>query len=386
MIVPAKYSPSCYACIRSLDRRGIRTVVPSGYEDVPVFYSRYCDEPVSVPSPHDDLVAYRDALLSLARRPSVRTILPIFEEDAYLLSRYRDRFDDVVDLVVPPLATLHDAYDRLRLCEIARRAGVAAPETAVLSDVDEWSSTQLVKSRYNLLTPDRFDTYDESQSHMVKHRAYLEPGEAPDRSATIERMRHEPIVQEFVPASHQFVFGALYDRGDPVTTFQHRQIRGETYAGGGGSYRESVSDPALEAAGRALLDRLEWHGLACIEFRRHAETGEFVLTELNPRIWRSTSLPVAAGADFPWHYWLLATGEADRIDPDYETDVGMHFAYGEWTYFRSVLNEEYPDVERPTVGEALRDVAVSTVTNPRFDYLRADDPQPFVRGMLQSLR
>jgi predicted ATP-grasp superfamily ATP-dependent carboligase len=386
VIVPAKYSPSCYACIRSLKRRGVRTVVPSGYDDPPATRSRYCDEAVSVPSPHDDLIAYRDALLELAARSSARTIIPIFEEDAYLLSKYREHFAEHVDLVVPPLGTLATAYDRVELAAAAESAGVPVPETTLLSDVDDWSGAQIVKSRYNLLTPDRFDEYSASESHMIKDQEYLEPGEAPEISATVERMRHEPIVQTLIPARDQYVFGALYEEGSPVTTFQHRQVRGETYAGGGGSYRESVAVPKLERAGRDLLNELDWHGLACVEFRRHEETGEFVLIELNPRIWRSTAVAVESGADFPSDYLSVSAGDAAAVDSTYRTGVGMHFTYGEFTYLRSVLESEYSNVERPSLHEALRDVAVSTVAHPRFDYLHLDDPQPFVRGLVNAIR
>jgi len=386
VIVPAKYSPSCYACLRSLKRQGVRTVVPSGYDNPPAFYSRYCDEAVSVDSPHDDLIAYRDAVLKLAARPSARTILPIFEEDAYLLSKYHERFAEHVNIVVPPLGLLERATDRIELAAVADSAGVPVAETQLLSDVESWSERQIVKSRYNLLTPDRFDDYPESEAHIIKQRAYLSPGAAPERAATIERMRHEPIVQEFVPAKNQYVFGALYDSGSPVTTFQHRQIRGETYTGGGGAHRESVALPKLERVGRDLLDELDWHGLACIEFRRHKETGEFMLIELNPRAWRSMAVAVKAGADFPSDYLSMTAGDAAAVDPTYETDVGMHYTYGMFTYLRSVLTGDSPNVGRPSLGETLSDIAVSTLGQPRFDYLRLDDPQPFVRGLLTAMR
>jgi len=50
---------------------------------------------------------------------------------------------------------------------------------------------------------------------------------------------------------------------------------------------------------RDLLDWLDWHGLACIEYIGDADTGEFVLVEINPRMWQSLAGAVAAGADFP---------------------------------------------------------------------------------------
>jgi predicted ATP-grasp superfamily ATP-dependent carboligase len=125
-------------------------------------------------------------------------------------------------------------------------------------------------------------------------------------------MRHDPIVQAFVPKDGEYIVGALCEHGDVVASFQHRQIRGNAYTGGGGVYRRSMYDPALERVARDLLAELEFHGLACIEYMRHADTGEYVLTEVNPRVWQSLPSTVHAGADFPWYYWLAATGRRLR--------------------------------------------------------------------------
>jgi hypothetical protein len=315
----------------------------------------------------------------------VKAFVPTGEVDAYLLAKYGDDFAERVAGVWPDLDRLQRVHDRLLLAEAADAAGVPFPRTQSFDEVDDWDRELVVKSRYNLLAGEYLDSFSERDAELNKTLKYLPPGEAPDRESVLAEMNHVPIVQECVPKRGEYLFGALYDRGEPVATFQHRQLRGETYAGGGGSYRESVSIPALEAVGRALLDELDWHGLACIEYMEDAETGEFVLTEINPRMWRSLAFAVAAGADFPAYYWLLATGEADRFDDDYEVGVGGHYLHGEFTYLHSVLREEYPNVERPPVGRTVWEIAASCLDQPNFDYLRLDDPGPFVRGVRNTI-
>jgi predicted ATP-grasp superfamily ATP-dependent carboligase len=385
VLLPAKYSPTCYACLRSLSRRGIRTVVVSPHEGVPAFASRYCNESVVVPSPNEDLLAYRDALLSVAARPDVKTIVPIWEEDAYLLAKYGEEFAERVTGVWPSLDELRVVHDRLQLADAAEEAGVPVPETRLFDEIDDWDRELLVKSRYNLLADEYLDSLSPSETELEKTLRYLAPGEKPDRDAVVDEMSHVPIVQECVPKDDEYLFGALYDRGEPVATFQHRQVRGETYAGGGGSYRESVDIPELESVGRALLNHLSWHGLACIEYMKDARTGGFVLTEINPRMWRSLAFAVAAGVDFPYYYWQLANGEAARFDDDYEIGVGGHYLHGELTYLLSVLREDYPNVERPSVGSTMWEILTSCLEQPNFDYLRLDDPAPFVWGVRDAV-
>ncbi|OIB58367.1 ATP-grasp domain-containing protein [Natrialba sp. SSL1] len=519
VVVPGITAPSSLACLRSFARRGIRTIVVSSDERTPSFRSRYCDEAVVVPSPHENLLAYRDALLSLAKRPDVQTIVPVREPDIYVLAAYRDEFADHIGTPWPDLQTLARVQDRIELFDTAAEAGVSIPETTLCTEVPDPDRQWIVKPRYSILTAEYVDRYGPKTCLAPPSTRYLEfdhadderievapasgtptpengstdsplPGDdsatgsstadfagdvrantltatptssthtaagttdyshdhldtdggtsaaspsplagddgdrdgdatdtrdtsdtadttatadtAPatntgDTTATADttastleslhaEMRHTPIVQEYVPTSDEYAFFALYDRGEPVATFQHRQRRGYSYAGGPSSYRESVRIPALEEAGRTLLDALEWHGLAMVEFLRDEETGEFKLMEINPRFWSSLPFTVQTGADFPYYYWLLATGEDERIDHSYEVGIGGHLLRGELLHLHSILTADVPLVEKPRFSTALWDVCRSIVAEPRFDYLSRTDPKPFVRDLLnaaQSLR
>ncbi|MFC7134032.1 MULTISPECIES: carboxylate--amine ligase [Salinibaculum] len=381
VVIPTGYDPGSYSAVRSLARRGVRTIVASHYDDVPAAASRYCDEAVDVPDPDDDLVAYRDALLSLARRPSVRTILPLRPFDPYVFARDAASFDRHVSLVTPPADTLDTVFDRVQLFEAAADAGVPIPETRRLADGADWPTPRIVKSRYNLLTSTYCPERAPEDAETVKSVEHVPSSETIDVEAVRDRMGHDPIVQEFVASSGQYVFGALYDHGEPLATFQHRQLRGDSYTGGGGVYRESIDDPELEAVGRALLDHLDWHGLACIEYMKDETTGEYKLAEINPRLWQSLPCAVRAGADFPWYYWQAATGRADDIDPEYQVGVRTHLLHGELGYLQSIRADGSPFYETPSLSRATVDVARSCLTDPHFDTLRLDDPRPFLRGV-----
>ncbi|MCU4741729.1 carboxylate--amine ligase [Natronoglomus mannanivorans] len=382
-VVPGISAPSSVACLRSLGKRGIRTIAASSDETTPAFSSRYCDEAVLVPSPHDDLVAYKDALLSLAMRPDVQTIIPVREEDVYVLARYREEFEEHVSTLWPEFDTLADVQDRIRLFEAAENAGVGVPETRLLDDDEiDWEREQewIVKARYSILGDGYVDCEPESCVAPPSTR-YLPPGATPDIDSISAEMGHVPIVQEFMPTTDEYGFFALYDHGEPLATFQHRQRRGWSYAGGPSAFRESVRIPDLEESGLSLLDELDWHGLAMIEFLRDEETGEFKLMEINPRFWSSLPFSVRAGADFPYYYWLLATDNTDRIDHEYRANIGGHLLRGELLYLHSVLTDEVDLVEPPAFSDALSDVAESLWEHPRFDYLQRDDVRPFFRDM-----
>ena len=351
---------------------------------MPAFRSRYCDEAVTVTSPYEDLVGYKDALRSLAMRPDVSTIVPVREEDVYVLSKYREEFTDHVETTWPTFETLARVQDRIQLFEAAEAAGVAAPETRLLDDEGEWDREWIVKPRYSLLADSYVEEYVPGQCRKSPSTTYLPADEAPDVASFQAEMQHTPLLQEYVPTTDEYGFFALYDEGEALATFQHRQCRGWSYAGGPSAYRESIRDADLERSGRALLDSLEWHGLAMVEFLRDENTGEYKLMEVNPRFWSSLPFTVQTGADFPYYYWLLSNGRPDLIDHAYEDGIGGHLLRGELLYLHSVLTDEYDLVDRPSLPEATTGVLRSIYEQPRFDYLATDDPKPFVADLLDT--
>ncbi|ELY54753.1 carboxylate--amine ligase [Natronolimnohabitans innermongolicus] len=385
VVVPAVPVPSTESCLRSLSAAGVRTIVVSDDRTAPSFASAYCDEAVLVPDPETALEGYAEALLALARREDVRTIVPVREEDAFVLSRYREEFAEHVATPWPDPESLRSVHDRVRLAEAAERAGVPVPETRPLSTVDDWDSDSIVKTRYNLLVDEYVDGVPSNRVERNKTVEHVSAGSDPDVDALRESFGHDPIAQEFVPIDEEYMIGALYDHGEAVATFQHRQLRGSSYTGGGGVYREATAIPELEDAAVALLDELEWHGLACIEYMRHPETGEFYLCEINPRMWTSLAANVRMGADFPAYYWQLATDRADEIDDSYDVGAGSHYVKGELLYLSSLFRKDSDLVDRPSLPETLREMAASWYRHPTSDTFQRDDPWPFVQSYLMAL-
>lgn len=384
VLVPTGREMKSYGCIRSLNRRGLHTIVASELEWTPHFSSRYCSEQIRLPSHWNDLDTYKDALLEIASRPDVKTIVPVRECDTYLFAKYSDEFEDHVSLVAPALDSLERAHDRLRLATEAENAGVPFAETKPLSDVDAWDRDLVVKSRYNLLTGHYVDSLGPGDAEEVKDVRFIRAGEEPDADEIRASMNHEPIAQEFIPEAEKHLYCALWEDGEPVATYQHRQIRKMSWVGGGGVYRKSVYSEAVDSVAYDLLSRLDWDGYACIEYVRDERTGEWKFLELNPRAWLSLPEAVRAGVDFPYYYWLCSQGESDAVDAEYEAGVPCHLSFGELKHLLSIRSDESPFAEPPSFTETLLDVVVSCIRHPRFDHVRLDDPRYFL-GAIRTL-
>ena len=63
----------------------------------------------------------------------------------------------------------------------------------------------------------------------------------------------------------------LYNHGEPVATCQKHHIRARSYVDETSAYRKTIHIPELEEASRELLDHLDWHGFASVQFRQDGE-------------------------------------------------------------------------------------------------------------------
>ena len=77
------------------------------------------------------------------------------------------------------------------------------------------------------------------------------------------------------------------------------------------------------ASGKELLDALNWHGVAMVEFKREERTGHLYLMEINPKFWGSLDLALASGVNFPVLDVCMALGEDIPYSEDYQ--VGLKF-------------------------------------------------------------
>ncbi len=112
------------------------------------------------------------------------------------------------------------------------------------------------------------------------------------------------LVQEFVDGEGAGYF-ALMNRGELRAEFAHRRVRDVHPTGSGSAVRVSVEpDPQVRAASLSILQALQWHGVAMVEFRQLPGSapvlygGERTLLEFPaPRLLCRSRFPRAVGAD-----------------------------------------------------------------------------------------
>lgn len=115
-----------------------------------------------------------------------------------------------------------------------------------------------------------------------------------------------PVVQEYINGEGWGV-SCLYWEGRRIAHFTHRRLREKTETGGTSTLREHQPNETLEQMAFTLLDKLQWHGLAMIEFKYDPVEKKGYFIEINPRLWGSIHLAISAGIEFPYLLYLCAT-------------------------------------------------------------------------------
>jgi predicted ATP-grasp superfamily ATP-dependent carboligase len=114
--------------------------------------------------------------------------------------------------------------------------------------------------------------------------------------------------------------------GRLLAAFCHRRLREYPVSGGPSTLAVSVRDPRLVELGTALLRALDWVGVAMVEFKQDGR-GEYRLMEVNPRLWGSLPLAIAAGVNVPYAWYRLAAGLPVEPALTWREGVRMRFLF-----------------------------------------------------------
>ena len=306
--------------VRHLGRQGVFVGVAAGSRQSLACCSRYCREVILAED--DQLETLVAAILKTVRQQHFDLVIPVSYAMTLALAQRKDELLPYTQIEVASAQSIAKAADKLEMTNLAQRVGVPAPWTVRACD-----AKQLPDSL-------RFPVVIKPQREF--------PGRPPIRYARDRRElrsileRHsdtgrngflsDVIVQEYIPGRGCGFF-ATYQKGVCKRVFMHRRVREYPASGGVSSCAESFYDPKLAQYGRRLLDELNWHGLAMVEFRRDSRDGEFKLMEINPKLWGSLDLALAAGADFPGDLCRMALGQTLIFSDDYSRNLRFHWPF-----------------------------------------------------------
>jgi predicted ATP-grasp superfamily ATP-dependent carboligase len=336
--------------------------------------SKFCVESLQYPSPENDPAAFAGWLRQINESRPGSVLMPMTDVTVPLVLQSANEIANLQTCLPSPRA-YHAASDKLELAKLAADAGVRVPRTSRMNrsnarDVcaSELQFPLVIKPRMSSMrlgnvTRKRGVRYAANQDELVN----IVNQELFDDS-------DELLVQEFIQGYGSGVFG-IYDSGSPVFFFAHRRIREKPPSGGVSVLCESIEVPeAGRIAAQRLLDSLDWHGVAMIEFKID-EAGTPWLIEINARLWGSLQLAVDAGADFPWLLYQLAIRQGFESPPPYEVGCRLRWWLGDLDNLYARLRDRRSTPRAADKAKAFTDF-LFTPPKTRNEFLRWEDPAP----------
>jgi predicted ATP-grasp superfamily ATP-dependent carboligase len=322
--------------VRHLGQQGANVSVVASSKDSLVCRSRYCREVVLSPKPTVD--AFVATTIEAVRRRNYDLVIPVSYPMTLALARQREQLLPYTHLELTSATAIEQAANKLLTAELAKGIGVPVPKIFHSSCFGELNG-QLNDLTFPVVLKPGKESPGRSRVRYANNIQELQELFRQNRSTS------EPLLlQEFIPG-YGCGFFATYQEGTCKRIFMHRRVREYPATGGVSSCAESFYDAKLEDYGRRMLDALNWHGVAMVEFRHDSRDGEFKLMEINPKFWGSLDLALAAGADFPSDLCHMALGRTLPFSGDYDRNLRFQWPFsghGElfhlWTRPQSVFN------------------------------------------------
>ena len=269
----------------------------------------------------NDNQTFLSTVLEMVETDKIDVLLPIGALSVSRLNSHRELFENRVGFALAPKKSLDLALNKSRTLRHASSIGVNCPVTLSFGSIAEISGALrgvrlpfVMKSASELYKYGPIYVHSESQISELLAQSDLE--EACTKAGV--------IVQEQISGPGVGFF-ALYQDGSCKRMFMHERLR-ETPSTGGSSWAaRGIYNEELASSGLTLLDSLNWHGPAMVEYKLDANTGKPVLMELNPKFWGSLDLAIQSGVDFPTNTVKVAQGK--ELEADFNFEVGKSFVW-----------------------------------------------------------
>ena len=281
-------------CIaRELKKKRHEVIVADYVQHAMCFFSNHIAKYFAYPSPYSEPYKFIKKIKEQIKIHHIDVILPIHEE-TFLLSKHIRELEKIVSVPIPNYESILMVHNKNNLFDLLKNHDINTPKTFALEDFDDFDEIRkelsgriVVKPRqgggnWGLFLPDPHKKYS------VQVEEYL-------TTTKIDVSR--VLVQDWVPVKEKYSHVVIYQKGKLVQDFADVHIRDFPVRGGAGTLRRSCESSPMTHISKRLFDSIGWHGIAEVEYVTHAETGEYYLIEINPRVWGGINSAISSGLD-----------------------------------------------------------------------------------------
>lgn len=359
--------------VRPLGRAGIDVAVVAQTGDPQRFsrFTRAIFEAAGSSEGHEQLV---ERLIEFGRQQASPPVLFYADDEPlWVVSRFRDRLREAFTFVIPDHGLVCDLVDKARFQALAERLSLPVPRARVLDAAAEHAPPADLALRFPIVVKPVNGSNRGGWTSLESRGKAHSVASAEDLRALWPRLAANRIIvlaQEMVHGhENQIVsYHAYVDDGGVVAEFTGRKIRTYPRAFGSTTALTITGDREVAEAGRSILQRLDFSGVAKLDFKRGPD-GQLHLLEINPRfsLWHNAG--AAAGVNIPALVHGDLTGR--RRPSTVAARPGT-------TWVKLWRDPAAVREDRTSLRRWMRWVVSADTTS----LLAWDDPMPFLRGMV----
>ena len=268
---------------------------------VPIKYSKYIHKFFHSDCHNDE--DFINHILEVAKLTKSGVIIPVKQKTIRLFARHRDKFKT---FSLPPLAETDKidlVDDKWYLHNWLRENNFPSPKAALF---DFQGKETIMDFNFPILLKPRTSTGGEGIISIKKREDYTHFDQK-------EVKREKYIIQEHIGDKNIDI--SLLSKNGKILVFTIQQgIENPKL-----SYSRMIrfiDDPALLKLATDIIKKLNWSGIAHLDFRYDNEKDRYYLVDFNPRYWSSILGSLHAGVNFPLYTYYAAINKDFQI-PSY---------------------------------------------------------------------
>jgi D-aspartate ligase len=371
-LVLGMFSQTSLSIVRSLGSHGVRVLGMCRKRHALARLSRYCTAFLT----YGDEADLLGRLLALGRLLS-EPIPVLVESDPLTLfmEQHKPELEGKFLYQWQEKVSLSAITNKATMQEMARQAGLAAPRSVLGKDIKTVKQANL-----------QFPVFAKPIFNQGHKGFVANDNNELEMALGDELVAGGCLVQEIVPGPDEnvYVVGCYSDRqGRILAAAAGRKRRQMPRYFGNAAYVESIDCPPIIELSQRFIGHVGYHGMADMEFKKSARSGEYIFIEANYRVCGFNELYVRQGLDLAYISYLELCG-VDLTD-----HLPSSYRPARWMTLLDDLHTVlafYRGDEGYTLGRWLRDLKQTNC----FAVLSLRDPLPFalhtVKYLWRSMR
>ncbi len=322
-----------------------------------------------------------DNVLCLIERYKYDVIFPCDERSIYPLWQVKHHLPSKTKLAISNQKALDVLFDKWKTKQAALKHNIPVAN-GELVDLSRCSYDQL-REKYGdkfVVKPlQSFEVQSLDRREKVVIVKSIEDYMAFAESNAVDR---NYLIEAYFPGNGEGL-SVLSIEGKVKAAFSYCRLA-EPDSGGGSSYRGSTEiNPEQLRSVELVCGETNLTGLAMFEFRRNTHNNEWILVEVNARVWGGLPLAEVAGVDFPKMYcdYLSKGIVSDNLvtsDKRVKARALTADLYEIKREGEKISQEKGRSQSFIHMAGRLGSIAKVLTTSESIDSFRLDDPKPFV--------